>query len=121
MSGRRPSIHAESYIRERLGVDVSGFRSKSVDRAVKEGDDFSLVVCFERKQAIELIHRFPRFKDKVVLLSELAGTGEIRPDVADPHGQPQQTYLSCFRRIDTLVERAPISASESKTDHGISD
>ncbi len=109
VSGRRPSAHAERYVQERLGVDISGFRSRSVDRAVKEGGDFSLVVCFERRQAIELIRRFPKLEDKVVLLSALAGAEGIRPDVADPHGQPPRTYLSCFQRIDTMVEKAPIS------------
>jgi len=30
MSGRRPSIHAERFLAERVGIDISSFRSKSV-------------------------------------------------------------------------------------------
>jgi len=51
MSGQPSSAQAQSYIGDRLGADTSGFRSSSVGRVLKESD-FTLVVCFERKQAI---------------------------------------------------------------------
>jgi protein-tyrosine-phosphatase len=103
MSGRRPSIHAERFLAERMGIDISAFRSKSVSRALAEIGNVDLVLCFERRQAAELARRFPNLSGKVFVLSMLADGGKRRPDIADPHGASPETYLACFRRIDELV------------------
>ena len=103
MSGRRPSVHAERFLAERMGIDISAFRSKSVSRALAESGDVSLVLCFERRQAAELARRFPNLVGKIFVLSWLTHGGERQSDIADPHGGSPETYLACFRRIDELV------------------
>jgi protein-tyrosine-phosphatase len=59
MSGRRPSIHAERFLAERMRIDISAFRSKSVSRALAEIGNVDLVLCFEQGQAAELPGAFP--------------------------------------------------------------
>ena len=103
MSGRRPSIHAERFLAERMGVDISAFRSKSVSRALAESGNVDLVLCFEQGQAAELARRFPNLSGKIFVLSSFAHGGERQSDISDPHGASPETYLACFRRIDKLV------------------
>jgi len=103
MSGRRPSIHAERFLAERMGVDISAFRSKSVSRALAEIGNVDLVLCFEQGQAAELARRFPNLSGKIFVLSSFAHGGERQSDISDPHGASPETYLACFRRIDKLV------------------
>ena len=100
MSGRRPSIHAERFLAERMGIDISAFRSKSVSRALKEIGKVDLVLCFEQRQAAELVRRFPNLSGKIFVLSRLADGGERQSDIADPHGASPETYLACFRWIE---------------------
>jgi protein-tyrosine-phosphatase len=103
MSGRRPSIHAERFLAERMGIDTSGFRSQTVTRALAEIGNIDLVLCFEQGQAAELARRFPNLSGKIFVLSSLVHGGERQSDIGDPHGASPETYLACFRRIDKLV------------------
>jgi len=104
ISGRRPSMHAERFLAERLQIDISSFRSRSVVRALKEIPDFDLVLCFEWGHAAELVRRFRNFSGKVFLLASVANS--VGPlDIADPHGGDEATYLSCFQRIDKLIDQ----------------
>jgi protein-tyrosine-phosphatase/predicted ATP-grasp superfamily ATP-dependent carboligase len=106
MSGRKPSKQAEDFLAERLGLDTSTLRSCSVARALREMDyAVDGVLCFERRQVIELVRRFPVLKGRVTLLSKLAGEPNGFPDIADPHGANAETYLACFNRIAELVDR----------------
>jgi len=108
IAGRRASGYAERFLADRVGVDISTFRSKSVSRTLKEIDHVDLVLCFERKHVAELVRRFPHLSGKVFLLSTFADGNERWFDIADPHGQSQDLYLECFRQIDRLVERATL-------------
>jgi protein-tyrosine-phosphatase/predicted ATP-grasp superfamily ATP-dependent carboligase len=106
MSGRRPSMYAERFLAERLQVDISAFRSRSVARALKEIGDVDMVLCFERSHAAELVRRFRNLSGKVFLLVSVANSGERPLEIADPHGADPATYLACFQRIDKLVDQA---------------
>jgi len=105
MSGRRPSVYAERFLAERLHIDISSFRSRSVARALKEIGNVDMVLCFERKHAAELVQRFRNLRGKVFLLCSVANSGKRSADIADPHGADPETYVACFRRIDSLLER----------------
>ncbi len=108
VSGRRPSIHAERFLLEHLGIDISTFRSKCINRIKKETGEAGLILCFERSQAAELARRFPDMSKRIFLLSELAARGGGPRDIADPHGKSPETYRACFRRIDELIRRAAV-------------
>ena len=112
MSGRRPSIYAERFLVERLGISLSTFRSKAVSRALKEIGDVDVVVCFERRQITELIRRFPDLSRKIRLLSELADPGKRGTDITDPHGGTPETYLACFQWIDELVAQVAVTVHD---------
>jgi protein-tyrosine phosphatase len=105
MSGRRPSTYAERFLAERLQIDISSFRSRSVTRALKEIGDVDMVLCFEQRHASELAQRFRNLRGKVFLLGSVASSGKRSSDIADPHGADPETYFACFRRIDSLLEQ----------------
>ena len=110
--GRRPSQPAEAFLKDRLGVDASGLRSRSVRRALREIGTVDMVICFERSQVAEMLRRCPSFKGKVFLLSTLAGEGQRRPDVSDPHGRSAEKYRECFEQIERLIDRIVASAPD---------
>lgn len=103
VSGRRPSRHAEAFVRERLGTDVETFRSTSIDRRLRENAEPQLVVCFERWQADAIAGRYPMLRDKIVLLAEIGGEASHAADIEDPHGRRAEAYRACFERIERLV------------------
>jgi protein-tyrosine-phosphatase len=105
MTGRRPSQAAERFIIERLGVDPSDLRSRSVRRALVHLGHVDVVICFERRHVIELVQRYPGLRGRVFLLSALAG--ERWPgDIDDPHGGPDSVYEQCFDRVERLLRQA---------------
>jgi protein-tyrosine-phosphatase len=110
--GRRPSQPAEAFLKDRLGVDASRLRSRSVRRALREIGTVDMVICFERSQVAEMLRRCPSFKGKVFLLSTLAGEGQRRPDVSDPHGGSAEKYRECFEQIERLIDRIVASAPD---------
>ncbi len=120
MTGRRPSVHAERFLAERLGIDISTFRSKSICRMLKEIGEVDIVLCFEGRQAAELVRRFPNLSGKVIVLSTLAHGSGRRPDIADPHGGSPDTYLACFRRIDELVGQVAVTEAPDDRPAGVS-
>lgn len=103
MSGRRPSKEAESFLKERFGIDISGVRSQSMMQALKKMGNIDLVVCFERKHIREIVRRFPSLRGRVTLLSQLDRINAEPADIADPHGAAPDVYLACFQRIEKLI------------------
>jgi protein-tyrosine-phosphatase len=120
MSGRRPSIHTERFLAERLGIDISSFRSKSISRTLKQIGEVDLVLCFERRQVTELVRRFPNLGGKIFLLSRVADGGECRPDIVDPHGGSPEAYRACFQRIDELVRKLALTEVTDDRPTGVS-
>ena len=105
MTGRRPSLAAECFITERLGIDATGLRSQAVPGALARLGHVDIVICFERRHVVELVQRYPELRAKVVLLTSLAA--ERRPvDVDDPHNEPDPVYAMCFERIERLLDQA---------------
>ncbi len=103
ITGRRTSARAEQFLNER-GLAASRFRSRSIERALREGGELDAVVCFEEAQAEELARRFPKLDGKIILLSDLAAPGGRGSDIADPHGARAEIYEACFRRIEDIIE-----------------
>jgi hypothetical protein len=88
MSGRRPSIHAERFLAERMRIDISTFRSKSVSRALAEIGNVDLVLCFRAeagRRAGPALSQSP--VARFLSFPALAHGGERQSDIADPHGR----------------------------------
>ena len=90
MSGRRPSKPAEAFLTERLGIDASKLRSRSVTRALKETANIDMVLCFERRQVAEIVRQFPNLRGKVFLFSQLARDDEDRQTLPIRTVQPRK-------------------------------
>jgi protein-tyrosine-phosphatase len=98
--GQGASALAVQAMKE-LGIDITAHRahhltSEDVDRA-------SLVVVMGRDHKEALLAENPQDKEKIVLLSELAGE---RHDVSDPYGSDSlQLYRECAVEIDRLLRK----------------
>lgn len=82
------------------GLDTSRHRSRVVTAALLEEAD--LVLTMTAGHAESLHAEFPEHRDKVHLLSEMAGPGY---DVQDPYGGPLISYRHTADEIEKLVER----------------
>jgi protein-tyrosine-phosphatase len=105
MSGRRPSAAAQAHIEQHLGIDASGLRSRSAAHALDRSGPFDVVVCFERRHAIELLARWPQLEGRLFLLSSW-GDGHGPADIEDPHERSHAQCRACFDRVERLLERA---------------
>jgi protein-tyrosine-phosphatase len=113
LAGRRPSRAAEAFLDRTLGVRPGGLRSRSVREALRSDGPFDVVLCFERRQLVELAERHPELRGRLHLFGALAqaGTGPI--EIADPHGGAEEDYRACFERIRSVVEAATSHASRA--------
>jgi protein-tyrosine-phosphatase len=117
MSGRRPSRFAETFLGKTVGVDASGCKSQSIERAMKESERIDFVFCFERTQILEISRRFPQLRGKVFLFSSI-GPGPLRSqEIADPHGRTPEAYLACFQTIENIVNQLPHADPVQQSTH----
>ncbi len=106
LGGRRPSRAAEQFLTRRFGVQVASLRSQSLRRALERCSPFDIVLCFERRQAIELRDRYPELRGRIHLFTTLDPDNGGPQDIADPHGRTETEYLRCFARIERILNSA---------------
>ncbi|MDR1531133.1 MAG: low molecular weight protein arginine phosphatase [Clostridiales bacterium] len=83
-----------------LGLDLSGHRSRRLERSLLEPADIVLTMTEDLKRLAQT--QAPN-KDKVCTLREYAGeTG----DIPDPYGGGDATYLACASELLRLIEIA---------------
>jgi protein-tyrosine phosphatase len=92
--------HAMDPVMQRLldrwGIDGSMHRSRRLNRAIMR--DANLVLVAERCQAREIEALDPTSRGKVHALGKWESV-----DVADPHGQDEETYWGSLALIERLV------------------
>lgn len=94
-----PSVMLEILAKE--GIDISSHRAKQLTQEMV--DEASLILSMESHHKKELLGRYLRLNDKVFLLKEFIGEGEI--GIADPFGGDKEVYESSFLQIkDALVK-----------------
>jgi len=109
----QPATELTRQVAAERGLDLSAHHSKPANAARLAGAD--LVLVMEPAHREFLIEAFPRFADRVHLLTEVAG--EDGP-VEDPVGTNLENYRETadrltalltkgFRRIHELAQRAP--------------
>ncbi len=96
-----PVIPSEEWIRDNLGLEVSGHRSKIVD--LKMISQFDLVVVMESNQKEALSAEYPCESHKMYMLTELTD-GPIY-DIPDPVQQKGDEFLSIGKEIVNLIEK----------------
>jgi len=93
-----PTPLAVEVMAER-GVDISPHRSHRLTQ--KEMEDANLVVVMTQGHKEVLSLEFPQEKDKIYLLSELAGENY---DIEDPYGSESlELYQQCADQIEELL------------------
>lgn len=111
MSGRWPSGPAERYVRDVLGMPTDALRSRSLRQGLASLDRIDVVVCFERRQVIDVLRRHPELRGRVHLLTTLAGRDGGPLDIADPHARSDECHRDCFERISRLLRSATSPAA----------
>jgi protein-tyrosine-phosphatase len=111
MSGRWPSGPAERYVRDVLGMPTDALRSRSLRQGLSSLDRIDVVVCFERRQVVDVLRRHPELRGRVHLLTTLAGRDGGPLDIADPHARSDECHRDCFERISRLLRSATSPAA----------
>ncbi|RJQ40294.1 MAG: hypothetical protein C4545_08955 [Anaerolineaceae bacterium] len=96
-----PIIPSEEWIRDNLGLEISGHRSKIVD--LKMISQFDLIVVMESNQKEALSVEYPCESHKIYMLTELTD-GPIY-DISDPVRQKSEEFLCIGKEIINLIEK----------------
>jgi protein-tyrosine-phosphatase len=96
--GRPASAYAMAEMEER-GLDISDHRAQGVTEKLMRKAD--LVLAMTRHHAEALRAAFPRYADKVHLLSEMVGR---RYDISDPYGGTRMEYAYIAQELEDLIE-----------------
>lgn len=93
---------------ERFGIDLSGHRSRRIDRGLVDGAD--MVFAMEVWQLNRLRKIFPHHMQKMFLLPLFDKNPPVRSDayrllnIRDPYGRAIGDFLECFERIDACLK-----------------
>ena len=96
-----PTVPSIEWMRENLGLDVSGHQSKPISKEMVTNYDLVLVMEANQKEA--LIVEFPEENRKIFMLTELSDSPVY--DIPDPVTQTDEDYLSVAKEIVKLVEK----------------
>lgn len=95
------SDHAQEVARE-AGLDLSGHRSRPFSKEMALACGKIVTMTSKHKEAI--LRKMPSLEGKVLMLSELAGEGEV--EIEDPAGGDLETYRRSRDSILKYVEKA---------------
>jgi protein-tyrosine-phosphatase len=96
---RESPADAEDAAR-RMGVDLSGHRSRLMTQANVDAADVILV--FDRKDHDNLLERFSGLEGKLHYWGALDVAGPL--EIADPYGSPAEEFVKCYERIRRIGE-----------------
>ena len=82
------------------GLDLTGHRSKPVDRGLLESADLTLVMTGGHRR--RLTERYPEFSGKIMLLGHWVDGGV---SVSDPHRKSVDAYRQVFVQIQDACHR----------------
>jgi protein-tyrosine-phosphatase len=98
--GEAATQTAQAVMRSK-GLDLAAHRARRVTEEILAGADE--VVVMERNQKEALAVEFPEMRERVWMLTELAGTAG---DIEDPIGQPVGRYRQTAEELEALLKRA---------------
>lgn len=98
--GQPASGPAQEVLFQEYGWDMSGHRSKLLDRALMESADRAL--CMTGSHKALLLERFPEYAAKIQTLGEAAGKPDL--DIDDPFGGSYESYQETAVKIDELIK-----------------
>ncbi len=95
----RPADPVMVEVAAASGVDLSAWRSHTLDRAMVDRADVILVM--ELAHLDRLYAAYPQARGKAFLLGAPVSNG---PEVPDPYGQPRETYERVSRQVLSAVD-----------------
>lgn len=85
---------------ETLGLDLSGHRSKQLNRTHLEGSDLTLVMTPDQKRRVA--EQYPEFSGRVMLLGHWIEGGI---SISDPHRKSIDAYREVLSQIQDACRR----------------
>jgi len=110
--GLPPSEEAVTALQEK-GMDASGHRSRFLNEALVDSAD--AIVVMTRNHRRMVLDRFPRARERVVLLNEFSPLRKGE-DVEDPIGMSQDVYRACRDEMDAAMPDLVLYLHELLTD-----
>ena len=98
--GCRASHHAD-IAAGRMGLSLTGFRSKPLTQRRVRGAD--LILTMGKTQQMQVVDRWPEVAGKTHVISEFSSSG--RGDIDDPMGRAEQAYFACAADLDDETKR----------------
>lgn len=89
-----------NLVMSEMGLDLYDHRSQPVTESLL--DEFNLILCMENDQVKFIKRNFPKAKDRIFLLSEMA---EQDQDIWDPAGHSLAAYKNTANEILELLEK----------------
>jgi protein-tyrosine phosphatase len=93
-----PPIGNAVTVGRELGIDISKHRSQSVDAEMINSSNLILVMEQGHKEALQF--EFPEMRQKIFLITEVAGDGV---DIADPVGKSLENYRLIGRQLQNIL------------------
>ena len=97
-NGNSASHFSVELMAER-NLDIAQHRSQPVTEELMS--ESALVLCLATGHVEALKAEFPRFADKIYLLTEMSGSGY---SVHDPYGEPRPAYERMVAEVSDLVD-----------------
>jgi protein-tyrosine phosphatase len=85
-----------------LGVDLSAHKSKIVTDVVLNAHDLIVVMEPAQRRTLRDNHGVPA--DRILVLGDLDPWPIACRAIGDPYGQPEATFVECYRRIDRCLD-----------------
>ncbi|MDO4540618.1 MAG: low molecular weight protein arginine phosphatase [Syntrophomonadaceae bacterium] len=97
----RPATANAALVMEELGFNLGSHRSRRLSPDMAQTAD--LIITMEGWQCEELRERFPRCREHIYTLAQLAGMGG---DVADPYGGSREVYRGAAEQLIKMIDAA---------------
>jgi protein-tyrosine-phosphatase len=98
LDGRGASQHSITVMAEE-GFELQGHQARTINQEMLAQAD--LVLCMESGHVEAIKAEFPRYKEKVFLLSEMIGQ---RYSLTDPYGGPIEEYKRMAKEITNMID-----------------
>jgi protein-tyrosine-phosphatase len=95
---REASRYSTEVMHEK-GFDLSNHRAQMITNEMLKTAD--LILCMETGHVEALQAEFPRYADKIYLLSQMIGK---RFSISDPYGGPLDGYQSMAKEITNIID-----------------
>lgn len=96
----RSAARYSIQLMEKQGIDLSRHRARMIDAPLIARSD--LVLCMELGHVEALHVEFPRYRNRIFALSEMAGE---RYSIADPYGGALKDYQKMVAEVTGLLDR----------------